>query len=262
MFTKASSTQDHYGFILPFLLKVKAHVNVSNSIQFFSLGIDKDLISTVHGTTNFALQLIRQHVLYRDAIAHYKKDYYPLNLFEFNEELLNRKQSINRYKNFIDSCNLPQAVSKDFYDTTENRTATRVQRYFKDPLLFYNSLIIGGIFVKTVAVTYGKLVGDCCISFYFDDSTVKYGLILAIVKSSQNTVRLFIEELVEKTNEKSKFHFKLNDQQYQLPNVYRLVRSNVFHLKHPQCLLKKNAVICQPGGFVTVLEYPNLKDSS
>ena len=42
------------------------------------LGIDKDLVSTVHGTTEFAKQLIRQHMLYRDALVLHKHGAYPL----------------------------------------------------------------------------------------------------------------------------------------------------------------------------------------
>jgi len=183
-------------------------------------------------------------------------------LFKFTEELLNRKQSQIRYKDFIDLCYLPKPVSKELYDTSENGIATRVQSFFNNELTFYNSLIISGVLVKTIIMTHGKLVGDCCISFYFDNDNIKYGLIRAIVKSSQNVVRLFIEELIEKKPQTPRFYFKINDEQYQVPNIFRLKRSNLFHLKHPKWILKKNAIICEPGVCATVLEYPNLKDSS
>ena len=109
---------------------------------------------------------------------------------------------------------------------------------------------------------YGKLVNDSCISFYFDNEQVRYGLVRSIVKSKQDTVRLFIEELIEKKPGSSYLNFKVNDEQYQLPNVFLLKCSSIFHLKHPKCLVKKHAIIYKPGNYVTVLEYPNLKDNS
>ncbi|CAF4008307.1 unnamed protein product, partial [Rotaria sp. Silwood1] len=65
-------------------------------------GIDKDFINTVHGTVHFAKQLIRQHVLFRDAIVRHRNFSYPLSLFTFNEQLLNRKQSLVHYQTIID----------------------------------------------------------------------------------------------------------------------------------------------------------------
>jgi hypothetical protein len=233
-----------------------------NVFQSFVIGIDKDLISTVHGTTEFAKQLIRQHILYRDAIIQQKHEHYPMILFTFNEELLNRKQSKIHYTNFVDSCYLPNQVPKELYDTSENGIATCVRSLFTKDLNFYHSVITAGVLLKTIVLMHGKLVADSCISFYFADNQIKYGLIRAIVKSKQDTVRLFIEELIEKKSETSQFKFKINDEQYQLPNIFRLKRSNIFHLKHPRCIIKKNAVICEPNNCVTVLEYPNLKDSS
>ena len=109
---------------------------------------------------------------------------------------------------------------------------------------------------------YGKLVNDSCISFYFDNEQVRYGLVRSIVKSKQDTVRLFIEELIEKKPGSSYLNFKVNDEQYQLPNVFLLKCSSIFHLKHPKCPVKKHAIIYKPGNYVTVLEYPNLKDNS
>ncbi|CAF1439885.1 unnamed protein product, partial [Rotaria sordida] len=97
---------------------------------FFVAGIDKDLISTVHGTTEFAKQLIRQHILYRDAIIQHKNERYPMILFTFNEDLLNRKQSKIYYKNFVDLCYLNNPISKELYDTSENGIATHVQSFF------------------------------------------------------------------------------------------------------------------------------------
>ena len=111
-------------------------------------------------------------------------------------------------------------------------------------------------------MTYGKLTSDGCITFYFADNQIRYGLVRAIVKSKQDNVRLYIEELIEKNTEESTFNFKIKDVQYQLPNTRRLRRSNGFHVKHPKWFLTKTAVICRPGNRVIVLEYPNLKDSS
>ncbi|CAF1224733.1 unnamed protein product [Rotaria sordida] len=88
------------------------------------------------------------------------------------------------------------------------------------------------------------------------------GLIRAIVKSKQDTVRLLIEELVEKKSDSSKMKFKLNDKFIKVPNIFILYRSNIYHLKHPKWVIKKHAMIFRPGNCVTVLEYPNLKDNS
>lgn len=220
------------------------------------------MISTVHGTTEFAKQLIRQHILYRDAIILHNNEHYPMVLFTFNEEVLNRKQSKIHYKDFVDGCYLPNPVSTELYDTTETGIATRVKSYFKDDLTFYHSLITSGVLVKTTFMTHGKLVGDSCISFHFDNDQIRYGLIRAIIKTKQDTVRLFIEELIEKKPGSSKFKFKINIEQYELPNILLFKRSNTFYIKHPKWFLKKHALICEPGNCVTVLEYPNLKDSS
>lgn len=228
----------------------------------FLAGIDKDLISTVHGTTEFAKQLIRQHVLYRDAIILHKNDHYPMQLYTFNEKLLDRKQSNVHYKTLVDTCYLPNPVSAELYDTSENGIADSVQSYFKDDVTFYHSLIIYGVLIKTTLSMHGKLVGDSCISFNFSDDQIKYGLIRAIVRSKDDAVRVFIEELVEKKSGEPKLKFKINDEQYQLPNILLFKCSNIFYIKHPHSMIKKHAVICRPGNCVTVLEYPNLKDSS
>ncbi|CAF4399153.1 unnamed protein product [Rotaria sp. Silwood2] len=232
------------------LLHIHECLKFIDPLWFYSTfafeGIDKDLISTVHGTTEFTKQLIRQNILYRDAIIQHNNERYPMILFTFNEDLLNRKQSKIHYKNFVDLCYLPNSVSKELYDTSENGIATHVQSFFNDDLTFYHSSIISSVLLKTTVVKHGKLVADSCISFHFAEDQTRYGLIRAIVKSKQNSVRLFIEELIEKKPESSKFKFKINDEQYQIPNILRLKRSNIFHLKHPKYFLKKNAIVCEP----------------
>lgn len=220
------------------------------------------MISTVHGTTEFAKQIIRHHILYRQAIVLNKDDRYPIELFQFNEELLNRKQSKVHCKNHFDNCFLSNPVAADVYDTSENGIAKRVQSYFKDGLIFYHSLMISSISIKTTLSTHGKLVGDSCVSFHFNDEQIKYGLIRAIVKSQQNNVRVFIEELIEKKPGTSKLKFKIFDEQYEVPCVLLFKCSNIFYLKHPKFILKKHAFICKPGNCVIVLEHPTLKDSS
>ena len=234
---------------------------ISFAISLF-LGIGKDLVTTVHGTTDFAKQLIRQHVLFRDAIIRNNDPMYPLALSTFNEHLLNRKQSKPKYKNIHDGCGLPSSVSAALYDTSENGIASRVQTYFRGHITFYHSVLISNIVLKTTAVTYGRLVADNCISFHFSDQQQRYGLINAIIKSEQDTVRLFIEELIEKKTGSSKIKFKADDEQYSLPNVLLLQRSNIYHVKHPICFIRKHGLILKPGNLVTVLEYPNLKDNS
>ncbi|CAF3560592.1 unnamed protein product [Rotaria sp. Silwood1] len=225
------------------LLHVHQGLSVMGPLWFYSTfsfeGIDKDLVSTVHGTTEFAKQLIRQHILYRDSLVLHKHESYPLILFTFNEELLDRKQSNIHYKNFVDSCFLSNPVSKDLYDTSENGIATRVQSLFNDGLIFYHSLIISGVLIKTTVTAYGKLVADSCISFSFADDQVKYGLIRAIVQSKKNTLRLFIEELVEIKPGASKIKFNISNDQYQIPYILQLKPSKIFHLKHPKFILKK-----------------------
>jgi len=185
-----------------------------------------------------------------------------MELYVFNEELLNRKQSKVLYNTFVDACYLPKPVSSELYDTSENGIAKQVQSYFKDELIFYHSLIISNLLVKTTLSMHGKLVADSCVSFSFNDNQIKYGLIRAIVRSKEDTVRLFIEELTEKKTGSSRINFKIHDEQFQLPNIFIFKCSKIFYIKHPQFILKKHAVICNPGNCVTVLEYPNLKDSS
>ncbi|CAF1567900.1 unnamed protein product, partial [Didymodactylos carnosus] len=54
-------------------------------------GIDKDLIAMVHGTTEYAKQIIKSHTLFRHAIISISEPRYPLWLLQFNEQLkLNR----------------------------------------------------------------------------------------------------------------------------------------------------------------------------
>lgn len=226
------------------------------------LGIGKDLVTTVHGTTDFAKQLIRQHVLFRDAIIRNNDPTYPLPLFTFNEHLLNRKRSKPKYVHIHDGCGLPSSVPAALYDTSENGTASRVQAYLRGHITFYHSVLISNVVLKTTAVTYGRSMADNCISFHFGDSQQRYGLINAIIKSEQDTVRLFIEELIEKKPGSSKIKFKADDERYSLPNVLLLQRSNIHHVKHPRCFIKKHGIILKPGNLVTVLEYPNLKDNS
>ncbi|CAF2063533.1 unnamed protein product [Rotaria magnacalcarata] len=248
------------------LLHVHQSLTVMGPLWFYSTfsfeGIDKDLVSTVHGTIEFSKQLIRQHILYRDALIFHNHDSYPLALFTLNERLLDRKQSNIQYKNYIDSCFLPNPVSKNLYDISENGTAARVQSLFNDDLTFYHSLIISGVLIKTTVATYGKLVADSCVSFNFSEDQLRYGLVRAIVQSQKNTVRVFIEELIEIKPGTSKISFNISNDRYQVPNILRLKPSRIFHLKHPKFIVKKNACICEAGNRVTVLEFPNLKDSS
>ncbi|CAF3954721.1 unnamed protein product, partial [Rotaria sp. Silwood1] len=112
-----------------------SHIKIPSTTQ----RIDKDFINTVHGTVHFAKQLIRQHVLFRDAIVRHRNFSYPLSLFTFNEQLLNRKQSLVHYQTIIDGCSLPKSVSSNLYDNTEHGIAAIVQSYFKDPLIFFHS---------------------------------------------------------------------------------------------------------------------------
>ncbi|CAF4583957.1 unnamed protein product [Rotaria socialis] len=248
------------------VLHVHESLKFMGPLWFYSTfsfeGIDKDLISTVHGTTEFAKQLIRQHILYRDAIIQHNNDRFPRVLFTFNEHLMNRKQTKIHYKNFADSCYLPYPVSETLYDISPNGIATNVRSFFKEDITFYHSITVSGVLLKTTVMTLGKLVSDSCITFQFADDQIRYGLIRAIIKSKKNVVRLFIEELIKKKAEESNFNFKINDVQYHVPNIHRLRRSNIFHLKHPKWILTKNAVICKPSNQIIVLEYPNLKDGS
>lgn len=119
------------------------------SFQFSTTGIDKDLISTVHGTTEYVKQLIRQHILYCQAIVLHKDNRYPIELFKFNEQLLNRKQSKMHRKHWFDNCFLSNPVTANEYDTSENGIAKRVQSYFKDDLIFCHSLMTSSILIKT-----------------------------------------------------------------------------------------------------------------
>ena len=187
---------------------------------------------------------------------------YPLALFTFNECLLNRKQTKPKYKHIHDGCGLPSSVPAALYDTSENGTPSRVQAYFRGHITFYHSVLISSVVLKTTAVTYGRAVADNCISFHFGDFQHRYGLINAIIKSEKGTVRLFIEELIEKKPGSSRIKFKADDEQYLLPNVLCLQRSNIYHVKHPRCFIKKHGLILRPGNLVTILEYPNLKDNS
>lgn len=191
-----------------------------------------------------------------------KNDQYPLKLYTFNEELLNRKQSKIHYQTFINDCYLPKPVPADLYNTSENGIGQRVQSYFKNNLTFYHSLITSNVLIKTTLSMYGKLVADSCISFRFNDNQVKYGLIRAIIKTDADDVRLFIEELIERKPGASQVTFKIHNEQYHLPNILKLKCSNIFYIKHPQFMIKKHAVIYKPFNYVTILEYPNLKDSS
>lgn len=228
----------------------------------FFIGIDRDFVNTTHGTTEYCKQIIRHHILYRDAIIQHSSETYPMDLFMFNEELLNRKQMKTHNSIEVNQCFLPNPVPKEKYDASNDDIVKCVQVHFKDQISFYYSLIVSGVLIKTILVSYGKLTNDSCISFYFSDKQIRYGLIRAIVKSKQDAVRLYIEELVEKKPASSKIKFKVNDKEYQLPNVFLLQRSKIFHIKHPRCFVKKHAIICKPGNYVTVLEYPNLKDNS
>ncbi|CAF3394937.1 unnamed protein product [Rotaria socialis] len=225
-------------------------------------GIDKDLISTVHGTIQFAKQLIRQHVLFRDAIIAHRNFSYPLSLFTFNEQLLNRKASLFNYRNIADGCRMPKPVSSKLYDESENGIATIVQSYFNDPVIFFHSVKIGNLLLKTTTISYGKLFADNCVSFYFSGKQQKMGLIQAIVKSNDDNVRVLIEELIEKPTNSSKLKIKLNNKCIEIPNTFILYRSHIYHLKHPKWVIKKHGMIFRPGNCVVVLEYPNLKDNS
>ena len=116
-------------------------------------------------------------------------------------------------------------------------------KQYNQSLITINDSIIALRRLLTTVMTLGKLVSDSCITFQFADDQIRYGLIRAIIKSKKNVVRLFIEELIEQKAEESKFNFKINDVQYHVPNIHRLRRSNIFHLKHPKWILTKNAVL-------------------
>ena len=150
---------------------------------------------------------------------------------------MNRKQSLVHYQTIIDGCSLPKPVSSNLYDNSENGIATIVQSHFKDPLLFFHSVKISNVLLRTTPIPYAKLFADNCISFYFSDNQRKLGLIRAIMKSKQDTVRLLIEELESRTDS-SKKQFKLNDKFIEVPNIFILNRSHIYHLKHPKWVIK------------------------
>ena len=181
---------------------------------------------------------IRQRVLFRDAIIRHRNFSYPLSLFTLNEQLLNRKQSLVHYQTIIDGCSLPKPISSNLYDNSENGIATIVQSHFKDTLLFFHSVKISNVLLKTTTISYGKLFADNCISFYFSDYQQKLDLIRAIMKSKQDTVRLLVEEFLESTTDSSKMKFKLNDKFIEVPNIFILNRSYIYHLKHPKWVIK------------------------
>ena len=174
--------------------------------------------------------MIWQHVLFRDAIIRHRNFSYPLSLFTLNEQLLNRKQSLVHYQTIIDGCSLPKPVSSTLYDNSENGIATIVQSHFKDPLLFFHSVKISNVLLKTTTISYGNLFAVNCISFYFSDNQRKLGFIQAIVKSKHDVVRLLIEELLESRTDSSKMKFKLNDKFIEVPNIFILNRSCIYHL--------------------------------
>lgn len=206
--------------------------------------------------------MIRQHLLYRDAIIAHRTDSYPLLLFTFNEKLLNRKQSLTSYKTIADDCSLPQSVSYTFYDLNDNGIATTAQSFFSDHLIFFHSVNFSGLLLKTMAVSYGKKFADCCVSYNFGSQQQKFGLIRAIFMTKKNNVRILIEELIQKRKNSSKLKFKLNDQYVEIPNIFVLYRSDIYYIKHPKCIIKKHAMISRPANCVFVLEYPNIKDNS
>jgi hypothetical protein len=78
----------------------------------------------------------------------------------------------------------------------------------------------------------------------------------------QDTVRLLIEELIEKRWDSWKMKFKLDDKFIEVSNVFILNRSNIYYLKYPKCVIKRHPIIFRPDNCVTELEYPNLKDNS
>ncbi|CAF1119110.1 unnamed protein product [Rotaria sordida] len=102
---------------------------------------------------------------------------------------------------------------------TKETCESRVQSLFNDDLIFYHSLIMSGVLIKTTATAYRKLVADSCISFSFAHDKVKYDLIRAIVQLQKNTIRLFIGELVEIKPGTLKIKFNISNAQYQVPNI-------------------------------------------
>ena len=84
-------------------------------------------------------------------------------------------------KNLLTHFFLSNPVSKNLLDTSGNGITARIQSQFNDDLVFYHSLKILGVLIKTTATTYGKLIVESCISFSSADDQVKYGLIRDIV---------------------------------------------------------------------------------
>lgn len=229
----------------------------------FSLGIGKDLIGNIHGTTEFPKQLILQHALFRDAIIHHTNPRYPSLLSDFNERILRRKRTDKQYTLICDGCRLSAPISSKFYNENDHGIARVAEEYFHEELTFHNAIIVDAVLLRTTLTTKKSRFADNCISFRFGDDQVKFGFIRAIVKSSKGIVRLLIEELIEKNDSMTRsIKFKANGKCWIVPNIFCLRRSNIYHLKHPKCFLRKNGVILHSDILVTVLEYPNIKDGS
>ncbi|CAF1574932.1 unnamed protein product, partial [Didymodactylos carnosus] len=127
----------------------------------------EDLIAMVHGTTEYAKQIIKSHTLFRHAIISISEPRYPLRLLQFNEQLMNRKTYWSVYHQQIDDCLLSKQIDATAYDTSTNGLATYAQRFFKDQVTFHHSVMINNCFFRTTSATYRQLFGDCCISFDF-----------------------------------------------------------------------------------------------
>lgn len=214
------------------------------------------MVCTIHGMTHYGQQLLSNLLYYRQSIIDIFKPGYPKKLFDFTENILDRKLSSNQ------GTYVQNQVSSTCYIKEMKHLELITNRKF----LFHDQLIIKHVKYKTLSSTKSRKFADCCVSFKFG-SQIKIGLIKAIVTDPNEDGKIFVllEDLID---EPAKYHnllqLKTNNTKFStIPNIYIRIRSSCLILRSSSHILHKHSYrLLNDDETIEIMEYSNLKESS
>ncbi|CAF0823192.1 unnamed protein product [Didymodactylos carnosus] len=225
---------------------------ICSTFNFESIG--HDLVSMIHGTTEYGKQMIMNHIYYREAIITTQQPDYPAPLLNFVEDIMCRKKVLNLSYTKMFNYHLSRPVDINLYENE----LQRIHLFLNNkPFQLHHSIVVNNCTDKTNLSSKNPKFNDSCVSFRFG-AEARFGLIRAVI-STNVKILLLIEQLTDNDN---KLRFRHNNVVSTVRNIFYLKRSQLYHLRSPNDLIQKHCYRFRPNNVIHVFKFNNLKDSS